>query len=320
VPSSFNEIDISKVRTRSIHDRESKVHVESFASAPTPGGGVLGLLESMPRILAGNDIRTVVNGIVKAKRSGRPVIVGIGGHVIKCGLGPVIADLIERGVVTTVAMNGAVAIHDTEIALFGHTSEDVYPALQDGSFGMTAETADFINSAVSRAASEGLGLGESIGKALIESNAPHQSASILASTAQAGIPATVHVALGTDVVHMHPSADGAAWGEATMRDFRILVAALSEISGGALLNVGSAVVLPEVVLKAFSILKNQGHELHNFMTANLDFLRQYRSNEQIVARASAVGGKGAALTGHHEILLPLIAACVIETLEQDKSQ
>lgn len=320
MPSSFDEIDISKIRTRSIADRGSKVHVESFASAPVAGAGVLGLLDSMPRILAGNDIRTVVNGIVGAKTSGRPVIAGIGGHVVKCGLGPVMAELINRGIITTVAMNGAVAIHDTEIALFGHTSEDVYPALQDGSFGMTAETADFINAAVSRAASDGMGLGESLGMALIEANAPFESGSILAAAARASIPATVHVALGTDIVHMHPGADGAAYGEATMRDFRILVKALSEISGGALLNIGSAVVLPEVVLKAFAILKNQGYELHDFMTANLDFLRQYRSNEQIVARSSAVGGKGVAITGHHEILLPLIAVCVIERLEKDKAE
>jgi hypothetical protein len=320
LPSSFDEIDLSKIRTRSIADRQSKVHVESFASAHVAGAGILELLDSMPRIFAGNDMRTVVSGIVKAKTSGRPVIAGIGGHVVKCGLGPVMADLIGRRIITAVAMNGAVAIHDTEIALFGHTSEDVYPALQDGSFGMTAETADFINSAVSRAVSDGLGLGESLGKALIEANAPYLSCSVLAATSLASIPATVHVAIGTDVVHMHPTADGAAYGEATMRDFRIFVAALSEISGGALLNIGSAVVLPEVVLKAFAILKNQGYELHDFMTANLDFLRQYRSNEQIVARSSAVGGRGVAITGHHEILLPLIAACVIEMLEKDKAQ
>lgn len=312
----FDEIDLSRIRTHSIYDRSSKVHVGDFASLHK-AGNCISLLDSMPRILAGNDIRTVINGIAQSARNHRPVIMAMGGHVVKCGLGPVVADLINRGIITTVAMNGAGAIHDTEIALFGHTSEDVYPGLQDGSFGTTLETAEFINGAVSQAASGKIGLGEAIGKQIIESSAPYESASILAATVRKSIPVTVHVAIGTDVVHIHPTTDGAAWGEATLRDFRILTAAMADLSGGVLLNVGSAVVLPEVVLKAFAVLRNQKRNLENYLSVNLDFLRQYRSNEQIVARASAVGGRGISITGHHEILLPLIAACVIELLEQD---
>ncbi|MDO8684856.1 MAG: hypothetical protein Q7N50_15440 [Armatimonadota bacterium] len=318
--SQFDEIDLNKLKTSSISTRKSKVDVGSFASPLKPGKRLLDLLDSMPRIYAGNDIRTVVSRIAEAAKSGKPVILAMGGHVVKCGLGPVIGDLISRGIVTTVAMNGAAAIHDAEIALFGHTSEDVYPGLQDGSFGMTIETADFMNQAAANAAAQGIGLGEAIGNAIVAADATHQSSSILAAASKASIPVTVHVALGTDIVHMHPSADGAAWGESTMRDFRILAAAISWLSGGVLLNVGSAVVLPEIILKAFAIAKNQGMDLGDFLSVNLDFLRQYRSNEQIVARASAVGGTGVSITGHHEILIPLIAGCVIETLEQGGSR
>ncbi|MDO8587606.1 MAG: hypothetical protein Q7T82_11260 [Armatimonadota bacterium] len=316
--SAFDEFDLSGLETVSISGRKSKVQAAAFASPLKAGSGILDLIDSMPKILAGNDIRTVVDGIARAAMGGKAVIAAMGGHVVKCGLGPIISDLIARGVITTVAMNGAGVIHDCEIALFGHTSEDVYPALRDGSFGMTGETAAFVNEAVSRAASDGLGLGESLATAVIEAKARYESASILAAAGRAGIPLTVHVALGTDTVHVHPSANGAAWGEATLRDFRILVAAMSHLSGGVLLNIGSAVVLPEVVLKSFAVLKNQKRDLGSFLAVNLDFLRQYRSNEQIVARASAVGGKGVAITGHHEILVPLIAGCVIEQMERSK--
>lgn len=320
MPSAFEEFDLTGLRTRSIDDRVSKVDISAFATPHTPAGSVLGLLHSLPDILAGKDIRTVVHRIAGAARAKRPVILAMGAHVVKCGLGTVVGDLIRRGITTTVAVNGAGVIHDAEIALFGQTSEDVYPGLVDGSFGMTRETADFINSAARTAVQQGAGLGETLGKALLDANAPNLDASILASAAKAGIPVTVHVAVGTDVVHMHPSADGACIGESSLRDFRILVAAMSHLSGGVLLNVGSAVILPEVVLKAFAILKNQGCNLSDYLGVNLDFVRQYRSGEQIVTRASAIGGSGLSITGHHELLLPFIAACVIETLEKESAK
>ncbi len=314
--SKFEEFDCSRLHTHSVAGSARKVEIDNSASVWNAGGGARALIDSMPDILAGRDIKAAVAAIVDAAKNGRPVMLSMGAHVIKCGLSPLVADLVRRGVVTSIALNGAGAIHDTEIALFGMTSEDVVAGLRDGSFGMGRETADVVNSAAVRGKSEGWGLGEAVGNALVESDAPHSDLSLLATALTQGIPATVHVALGTDIVHMHPSVDGSAIGDCSLRDFRIFASRVEDLArrGGVLLNVGSAVLLPEVALKSFSMAANVGCSLDNVFAINLDFLRQYRAEQQIVIRVRALGGRAVSLTGHHEIMLPLIAAAVIESL------
>jgi deoxyhypusine synthase len=319
MPSRFEEFDCSRLRTHSVAGSARKVEIDSSASPWNPGGGARALVESLPDILAGRDLKAAVRAIAEAARAGRPVMLSMGAHVIKCGLSPIIADLINRGVITSLALNGAGAIHDTEIAILGMTSEDVVAGLKDGSFGMGAETAQFVNSAAREGTANGWGFGEAIGNALVASGAPHAELSLLATAAKAGIPATVHVAVGTDIVHMHASADGGAIGDCSMRDFRVFAACVEDLArqGGVLLNVGSAVVLPEVALKSFSMAANVGCSLDKVFAINLDFLRQYRAEQQIVIRVRALGGQAVSLTGHHEIMLPLIAAAVVESMEEN---
>ena len=265
-------------------------------------------LGALPDLLAARDLLEVARRVAAARRNDRAVVWAMGAHVIKVGLTPVLVDLMERGIVTAVAVNGASAVHDSEIALWGRTSEDVDRALADGSFGMAAETAEVVNGAALTAREEGLGFGEALGRAL--RNAPHADQSLFASADRLGIPVTVHVALGTDIVHMHPGADGAAIGEASLRDFRVLTAAMAGLSdGGVLFNVGSAVLLPEVLLKAMAILANGG-KLRAFTGVNLDFVQLYRPTAQVVRRVGALGGEGFALTGHHEIMIPLLATAI----------
>jgi rfaE bifunctional protein nucleotidyltransferase chain/domain len=264
-------------------------------------------LDSLPHILAGETLRQVLKALRDARRKGRAVVWAQGAHVVKCGLSPIVISLMEHGIITTLALNGAVAIHDVEMALFGQTSEEVDQALPEGTFGMAKETADFLNEAALRAQADQLGFGEALGVALTEAQAPFAELSLLAAAHRLGLPATVHVAIGTDIVHMHPSAQGAAIGDASHRDFRILTEAMSGLSnGGVLMNVGSAVVLPEVLLKAMAILANLGR-LRDFTGVNLDFLQHYRATTQVVKRVAEFGGQGLALTGHHELLIPLIA-------------
>lgn len=314
--SKYQGIDLDGLRTMSISDRKSKVDVNDFAMAHRPGAGVLEFFECLPSILAGESVRTVINRIANAHKHGKPVVAAMGAHVIKCGLSPIIADLMKRGVITALAFNGAGSIHDSEIARFGATSEDVVDGMRTGMFGMADETADFINNGAKFAASEGLGLGEALGRALVEESAPHRDVSLLATAYECSVPLTVHVCVGCDIVHMHPSADGAAIGEASMRDFRILTAAMQDLGdGGVLLNIGSAVVLPEVILKGITTLINLGFNMRGMTGVNLDFVQHYRSNQQVVARVREIGGEGISLTGHHELLIPLIAAGVIERLE-----
>lgn len=313
--SKYEEIDLSRVKPVSIKERASKVGVQQFAKPAEKGRSLREFIDSLPDILAGQTFRRLAKAIARARANGKPVIAGIGAHVIKCGLSAVITDLVRKNIITAVAMNGAGAIHDAEIALFGHTSEDVRAGLEEGTFGMTRETADFMNRAALRACEERLGLGESVGKCLLDAQAPHADLSITAGGYSSDIPVTVHVALGTDVTHMHPSADGSAYGEATMRDFRILTARMKELGGGGVvLNLGSAVILPEVMLKAFSILRNLGCDLSGMVCANLDFVQQYRAMQQIVRRVEVLGGAGMNLTCHHEILIPLLAHAVLEEM------
>ena len=315
--SKYRSVDLSKLKTTSIKDRGSKVDVRDFARCLEGGAGVEDLLASLPNILAGTTLRTVIDRVAQARKKGRAVVVAMGAHVIKCGLSPILCDLMRRGIITALAMNGAGAIHDAEIAMFGETSEDVAEGMRTGTFGMARETAEFLNEGARAACERDLGFGETLGRALVERAARHLDVSLLGAAYQCGVPATVHVSVGCDIVHMHPSADGGAIGEASMRDFRILTEAMSELGrGGVLLNVGSAVVLPEVLLKALTILINLGRELTGMTGVNLDFMQHYRSNQQVVARIGEIGGEGFALTGHHEIMIPLLAAGIIERTEE----
>ncbi|MHB9035276.1 MAG: GSU2086 family protein [Armatimonadota bacterium] len=315
--SKYPTVDLGELRTMSIRDRKSKVDVADFAVPYNPGKGITEFLETLPDIFAGRWIRTVIDRIVGAHDAGKPVVVTMGAHVIKCGLSPLLCDLMRRRVITAVAMNGAGAIHDSEIARFGVTSEDVVDGMRTGLFGMAEETADFLNGSAKSASGEGLGFGEALGRALVESDAPNREVSLLATAYDCDVPLTVHACIGCDIVHMHPGADGSAIGAASMRDFRVLTEAMKNLGGGGVLaNLGSAVVLPEVVLKAITMLINLGCDMSGMMGVNLDFVQHYRSNTQIVARVREIGGEGISLTGHHELMIPLIAAGVVENLER----
>jgi hypothetical protein len=311
-------VDLSRVRTIPLRSRANKVALERFAKPPRPNRTCAEFVASLPGILAGGDFRSVVEAIVAARRRGRPVIFGLGAHVVKCGLNPVLIDLMRRGVITALAMNGAGAIHDFELALVGETSEDVASGLHEGTFGMVRETGELINRAVSRVAERrDEGMGALLGDELLGLEAPNLDYSLLATARRLHIPLTVHVAIGTDIVHMHGSADGAAIGKATFNDFRLLAAAVTELSGGVYLNMGSAVLLPEVFLKAFTVAQNLGAALHDFVTVNMDMIHHYRSGENVVRRPPQVGGKGYNLLGRHEIMVPLLAQAVVDLLGED---
>jgi hypothetical protein len=308
-------LDFSALKTVSLTERGGKVKAADFALPYEKGAGLSGWLDSLPRILAGDSFRAVVEALLSARQSRRAILWGMGGHVIKCGLAPVLIDLMRRGYATGFAMNGSAAIHDFEIALAGHTSEDVEAVLPDGRFGAAEETGREMNRAISGGAAEGLGMGESLGRWLDLIAPPKYAASSLLLTAyRNAIPVTVHVAIGTDTPHTHPTADPAAIGEGTHRDFRLFAAQVVDLNeGGVYLNIGSAVVMPEVFLKAVSAVRNLGHPLAGFTTANFDFLQHYRPRVNVVERPHAQsGGKGYAITGHHELMIPLLAAALIE--------
>jgi hypothetical protein len=307
----YEEFDLSNVRTYPLKSRASKVRFEDFAR-PLPRGTTIGqLLDSLPNILAGADFKAVVRAIVAARqRSG--VIWGLGAHVIKVGLGPVLVNLMEQGFVSAIATNGAGVIHDFEVALAGTTSEDVDEALPQGRFGMAEETGRLLNEAVSDGVERGLGFGQAVCRFLLENDPPFGGSSVLVAAARLGIPVTVHVAIGTDIIHMHPAASGRALGEGSLRDFRYFVANVAKLEGGAYLNCGSAVILPEVFLKAVALARNHGFPLGNLTTVNLDFVRMYRPQTNVVVRPPAGSGRGYSLIGHHELLIPLLAAAVVD--------
>ena len=308
-------LDFSGLKTIPLNARGGKVRVADFAAPYRKGAGVAGWLDSLPHILAGDSLRSVVRALVTARERQRAIIWGLGGHVIKCGLAPVLVDLMQRGFATAFAVNGAAAIHDFEIALAGHTSEDVEAVLPDGRFGAAEETGREMNEAIAAGDRDGLGIGEALGRRLDEIADPSFGrASFLLQAWRAATPVTVHVAVGTDTPHTHPAADAAAIGSATHRDVRLLCSLITGLhDGGVYLNVGSAVVLPEVFLKAVSAVRNLGNPLAAFTTVNLDFLQHYRPKANVVERPHAKsGGAGYALTGHHELMLPLLAACLIE--------
>ncbi|MFN7950898.1 MAG: hypothetical protein U0610_04155 [bacterium] len=300
------------MRTVSLAERTSKVHVEDFGRPHVPGETLAGFLAKLPRFLAASQLLEVADRVVAARRGGRPVIVGMGAHVIKVGLSPILIDLMERGIVTALAMNGAGIVHDYEIALAGRTSEDVDASLPEGRFGVTAETGEFLNAAIVRGHARGLGLGEAVAEAMSEAELMHPAASLLLATRRLGLSATVHVAIGTDVLHIHPRADGAAIGATALRDFQRFCTAVTALDGGVYLNLGSAVVLPEVFLKAVTLARNQGHPLADITTADLDFRAHYRPLTNVVRRPTEGHGRGFHVTGHHEINVPLLAAAILE--------
>lgn len=309
-------IDLTKLKTYPLGRRHSKVRISDFSVAWRRGGSFRRFLDALPGILAVNTLRAVAQAIARAHRRGKPVIVGMGAHVTKVGLNPILVDLMERGIVTAVAMNGAVIIHDFELALMGHTSEEVEAEIDSGRFGMAEETGRVLNEAIGRGVKEGLGIGEAIGSYINvhKKQFPNHHTSLLATGARLGIPVTVHVALGTDIIHMHPTADGAAIGAGSLLDFRKLAAVVSGMEGGVYLNLGSAVILPEVFLKTVTLGRNLGHPLADITTVNMDFLPHYRPLTNVVKRPTQKGGHGYSLIGHHEIMVPLLAAAVIEEL------
>jgi hypothetical protein len=316
VPFPYEAFDLSGVRTYPLSSRRSKAKATDFAKAYRPGSGVRGLLESLPDILAASDFAAVVGAIKDASAGGRGVLWGIGAHVIKTGLSPVLIDLMERGFVSALATNGAGVIHDFELALSGATSEEVDEALGPGRFGMAEETGRLLNAAINEGVSRGLGIGQAVGRRLHDLEPPHESLSLLATAARLDIPVTVHVALGTDIIHMHPDASGAALGEGSLRDFRYFVSNVAKLGRGVYLNCGSAVVLPEVFLKAVALVRNRGVSLDGLTTVNIDFMRLYRPQTNVVSRPVAGVGKGYSLVGHHELLIPLLAAALIEDVRR----
>jgi len=309
----FKQVDNSLLKTYSAADRASKVTRLMGAKPLCAGSSIADFLESLPSILKADDFRSVAKAVVKAKHLNKPVIVMLGGHVIKTGCSPILINLAENGFVTHFASNGSVAIHDTELARFGHTSEDVATQLEDGSFGMAHDTASFVNNAAKCAAERDCGFGEMVGGMLLEENASYTDQTLLASCTRLSIPYTLHIAIGTDIVHQHPSADGAAIGKASLNDFKILCASVSELGGGGVvLNLGSAVIMPEVFLKSLAVARNIRKDVKDFTTANFDMLQHYRPMANVVHRPVSLGGNGYAITGHHEIMIPLLGAAIFE--------
>ena len=313
VKFSYEEFDLSSVKTYPLASRTSKANEADFATAFKAGSGVEGLVESLPSILAGADFKAIVRALRDARDGGHGLIWGLGAHVLKTGLSPVLIDLMERGFVSALATNGAGVIHDFELALSGSTSEDVDEALGPGRFGMADETARGINTALRDGVADGLGYGQSMVRYLRHLQPPHANISVLCAAGRLEIPVTVHVAIGTDIIHMHKDASGAALGEGSLRDFRFFVSNVARLRDGVYLNCGSAVLLPEVFLKAVALARNQGRSLDGLTTVNLDFARQYRAQTNVVSRPVAGIGRGYSLVGHHEIMIPLLAAALTDS-------
>lgn len=310
------KIDPKQIKTYSLKDRDSKVNIkEHFAKPPSAGMSVQQFFAALPNQLGAQNLSDVADAIVAAKRKNKPVVMAIGGHVIKCGLQPVLKKLIDEGIITAMAMNGSAVIHDFEVSLVGATSEDVGAVLHAGDFGFAEETGGGINRALKAGIEQDYGYGEAVGRSILANDHPHKDFSLLAACMEAQIPATVHVAIGADIIHQHPEFDGAVTGEMSGRDFHRLVATVAEIGdGGVWLNVGSAVIMPEVFLKALSIAQNLGYKVDDFTTANFDMNQHYRPMQNVVRRPTSGAGAGYNIIGHHEINIPLLAAAVLDRL------
>lgn len=308
----YKPVDLGKIRTYSAKKRATKVDLNSFAGLPAKGTAFKKFYDSLPRFLAANSLREAVEAVVTAYKKKRPVVLGMGAHVIKVGLNPLIIDLMKKGVVSCVALNGAGSIHDFEIATLGSTSEDVGEGLETGTFGMVEETMRDMNVGMAESGYQDIkGMGKLLGEKLIEMKSPHQDLSIMANGCKLDLPVTVHAAIGTDTIHMSGYVDPKMLGEASFTDFRLLCSVLCDLEGGVYLNIGSAVILPEVFLKALTVARNLGHRVKNFTTVNLDMIQHYRPRQNVLTRP---GGKAYALTGHHEIMVPLLHQAIIESL------
>ena len=308
----FPPLDFSKIRTYPVADRANKVAVEAFARPHKAGASFASFLDALPDFLAVQDFKLVVGAIAAAVKNQRPVLLMMGAHAIKVGLNPIIVDAMRRGFVNAVAFNGAGAIHDFELCYQGETSEDVQRGLNDGSFGMADETGRMMNAAMADGVARGLGAGRALGESALAF--PNKHLSIMATGAEIGAPVTVHIGIGTDIIHQHPTTNGAVLGEASYRDFQTFAAVCAQLEGGVVLNVGSAVIMPEVFLKALTIARNLGHKVEKFTTATFDMTRHYRPSENVQRRPTALGGKGVCIIGHHEINLPLLFAAVSEAV------
>jgi len=311
---------LHKIKTYPLAKRHSKVKLGESARPWKPGGTVTDFLAGLPDILAARTLRDVIAAIVKARLAGKAVAVGMGAHPTKVGLNPVLVDLMERRVITALALTGAVIIHDFKLAMMGHTSEEVDTEIDTGRFGMAEETGRLLNEAITHGVRKGLGIGEALGTWIEERRFPNRKTSLLAAGVRLGIPVTVHVAIGTDIIHMHPAVDGAALGEGTLRDFRTFAAVVAGLEGGVYLNLGSAVIMPEVFLKALTLARNLGHTVDRITTVNMDFLPHYRPLTNVLRRPTQKGGAGHMLIGHHEIMVPLLAAGVLESLRKDRNK
>ena len=308
-------LDLTKLTTYPLASRRSKVSHEAFARVGRKGSSFRDFYRSLPQILAARDLRVVVKAIVEARRRKKPVLWMFGAHVLKVGLNPLLIHLLRRNVVTALALNGAGVIHDFELAYMGCTSEDVASALADGSFGMARETTQLINRAIRDGAKRNLGLGEAVGSMIAKSRLPYRNLSLLATCHELGIPATVHVAIGTDIIHQQAVADGAAIGKTSLTDFRKLAGVVAQLGGGGVAgNFGSAVILPEVFLKAVSVSRNLGHPVKDFTAFDFDMIRHYRPSENVLKRPTLLGGTAVHITGHHELLIPLLVQAIVEEL------
>jgi hypothetical protein len=308
--------DLNRIKSYPLKSRSSKVEVGDFCRPHVKGGALSEFLKSFPAILGAQKLKELARAIVSARANGRSILWGMGGHVLKVGLAPVFIDLMDRGLVSSIAMNGSCLVHDFEIAVIGSTSEDVEIQIQTGAFGMAEETGFGINQAIKEGVENGLGIGESLGRYLLKLNPAFAQYSLLLQAYLRNIPVTVHVTIGADIVHNHPNVSPPSVGEGSHRDFRLFASMVAGLNGGGVyLNCGSAVTLPEVFLKCVTLVRNSGVQLQNFTTANLDFIQHYRPTENVIKRPVANGGRGIALTGHHEIMIPLLAAWLIELID-----
>ena len=312
----YSPIDTSEVKTYSIKTRNNKVNVRDHFGKPIEAGMACSdLLDAMPRLLGADSIRSVVDKIVQAREADRPVVLAMGGHVIKCGLQPTLKSLIEADIITAVAMNGSATIHDFEVSLVGATSEEVGDVLHTGDFGFSDETGAGMNKALKAGLAKDIGFGQAIGEWIVDYQYPFKEYSLLATCVEHGLPVTAHVAMGTDIIHQHPEMDGAITGEMSIRDFRLITSVVADLGdGGVWLNVGSAVIMPEVFLKALSIAQNLGYHVDNFTTANFDMNQHYRPMQNVIKRPTSGSGRGYSIVGHHEINIPLLAAAILDKL------
>ncbi len=307
----ISPLDFSRVKTYPIKKRRNLVRVEQFARPGPPPKDFSQFLDTLPKVLAAEDLLNLIESVILAHKGKRQVVMALGAHVVKCGLSPIIIDLMDKGIVTALAMNGATAIHDYEVSLIGATSEEVKEGLEDGSFGMAEETARAFQSSASMAVREGMGLGKALGSKINEEKGDFLNYSLIGAAYRLNIPCTVHVVMGADIVHMHPGVSGGEMGEATMQDFRLLSAVVAQLEGGVWLNIGSAVVMPEVFLKALNVARNLGHKVKDFVTVNMDMLHHYRPTVNVVQRPTR---QGHTIIGHHEIMLPLLRMGILSKL------